>query len=184
MSDNQLLDNINQNTQPEETFKHGFFFQLPGRFVGFALVITGFFMVISLTIVPLFIGGIILLFGLYMVTGTSGIDINYSNEVFKEYNKVLGLKFGKWQSLSPYPFLSIMTANKSNKASDITGLNKTVVTENALGVYLLNNSHRQKILLTRTSPKMKEAIVEAERLSEFTEKELMKYNPRRLLNRN
>lgn len=183
MSENQLLDGINQNTQPDETFKYGFFFQTPGRIVGFALAITGFFMVISLMIVPIFIGGIIFLFGLYMVSGTSGIDINYSNELFKEYNKVLGLKFGKWQSLSPYPFLSIMTANKSNKASDITGVNKTVVTENALGVYLLNNSHRKKILLSRTSPNKDKAIIEAERLSELTGKELMKYNPRRLLNK-
>ncbi len=76
-----------------------------------------------------------------------------------------------------------MTANKSNKSSDITGLNKTIVTENALGVYLLNNSHRKKILLKRIIPLKEEAQTEAERLAGLTGKELMNYNPRRLLNK-
>jgi hypothetical protein len=184
MSEIETLDGINQNTQPDETFRHGFYFMLPGRILGFVLSITGFFMFISLLLVPMFIGAGILAFGLYMITGTSGIDINYENSIFKEYNKVLGIKFGKWKSLSPYPFISIMSANKSNKASDITGLNKTVVTEQALGVYLLNNSHRKKILLKRTSPKMEQAKTEAERIAELAEKEIMRYNPRRLLRNN
>jgi len=86
MSENQLLDDINQNTVPEETFKHGFYFQLPGRLVGIALCITGFFMFISFLLIPMFIGALMLFFGLYMLTGTSGIDINYSSELFKEYS--------------------------------------------------------------------------------------------------
>jgi hypothetical protein len=181
MTENNLLDDINQNTQPEETFKHGFYFQFPGRFVGLALSTTGFFMFISLIIIPMLIGTAMITFGVYMFTGTSGIDINYSDKTFKEYNKVLGIKFGKWKSLNLYPFISVMSANRSNKASDITGLNKMVVTQQALGVYLLTNSHRTKILLKRTSPLMEQAKAEAERITGLTEKELIKYNPRRLL---
>ena len=181
MNENQLLDGINQNSKPEETFKHGFYYQFPGRFVGLALCFVGFFMIISLFILPLFLGTGMLIFGVYMVSGTSGIDINYTDEIFKEYNKVLGIKFGKWKSLNPYPFITVMPANKSNKASDITGVNNTVVTEQKLGVYLLNNSHRKKILLKRTPPIMEKAKAEAEKMAELTGKELMKYNPRRLL---
>jgi hypothetical protein len=181
MSDNEPLDGINQNTQPEDSFKHGFYFQLPGRVVGVALSVVGFFMIISFYTVPMFIGLALLLFGLYMVTGAEGIDINYSNKVFKEYNKILGVKLGKWQSLNPYPFITVMSANKSNKASDITGLNSTVVTEKALGIYFLSNSHRKKILLKRTFPTMEKAKNEAEKIASLTDKELMKYNPRRLL---
>lgn len=183
MSENEPLDGINQNTKPNETFKHGFYFQLPGRVVGLALSTVGFFMIISLYLIPIFIGLGILFFGLYMVTGTSGVDINYSHNIFKEYDKFLGLKFGKWKSLNPYPFITVMPANKSNKSSDITGLNRTVVTQEALGIYLLNNSHRKKILLKRTFPVMDKAKVEAEKMANLTNKELMRYNPRRLLER-
>lgn len=183
MSENELLDGINQNTKPGETFKHGFYFQLPGRVVGVALSVVGFLMLMSFNIVPMFIGLPLLVFGLYMLTGASGIDINYSHNIFKEYNKVLGIKFGKWKSLNLYPFMTVMSANKSNKASDITGLNKTVVTEKALGIYLLSNSHRTKILLKRTFPTMQKTKAEAEKIAELTGKELMKYNPRRLLER-
>lgn len=183
MNENEPLDGINQNTKPEDTFKHGFYFQLPGRVVGIALSVVGFFMLISFYIVPMFIGLALLIFGLYMITGASGIDINYSHNIFKEYNKVLGIKMGKWKSLNSYPFITVMSANKSNKASDITGLNKTVVTEKALGIYLLNNSHRKKLLLKRTFPTMEKAKAEAEKIANLTDKELMKYNPRRLLER-
>lgn len=183
MSENDLLDGINQNVKPDETFKHGFYFQLPGRVVGLALTIVGFFMIVSLYIIPMFIGLFLFLFGLYMVTGASGIDMNYTNEIFKEYNKVVGIKIGKWKSLNSYPFITVLTANKSNKASDITGLNTTVVTKSALGIYLLNNSHRKKILLKRTAFNMPKAKEEAERIADLANKELMKYNPRRLLDR-
>jgi len=181
MNQTQTSHNINQDINPEETFKHGFYFQSAGRIIGFALTTVGFFMILSLNLLPIFIGLFVFSFGLYMISGTSGFDINYSQKAYKEYNKVLGIKFGKWKSLNSYPFMSIMTANKSNKASDITGLNKTVVTNNALGIYLLTNSHRTKVLVTRTAPKMDLAKVEAERLADLTGKELMKYNPRRLL---
>jgi len=116
-----------------------------------------------------------------MVTGAAGIDMNYSHNIFKNYNKVLGMKFGKWKSLNPYPFITILSANKSNKASDITGLNKTVVTNEALGVYLLTNSHRKKIVLKRIPLSMENAKVEVKKMAELTDKEVMKYNPRRLL---
>lgn len=114
MSNIEPLDAINQNTKPEDTFKHGFYFQLPGRIVGIALSVVGFFMLISFYIVPMFIGLALLIFVLYMITGTSGVDINYSHNIFKEYDKILGVKIGKWKSLNPYPFITVMSANKSN----------------------------------------------------------------------
>lgn len=181
MSKNELLDGINQNTPLEETFKHGFYFQIPGRMVGLAFSVVGFFMVISLNLIAIPFGLIALFFGSYMLTGTSGIDINYSHKIFKEYYKVMGIKFGKWKSLNPYPFITVLPANKSNKAADITGINKTVVTNEMLGIFLLNNSHRQKILLKRVPKSMEKAKAEAEKIAELTETELMKYNPRRLL---
>lgn len=57
------------------------------------------------------------------------------------------------------------------------------MTEKALGIYLLNNSHRKKVLLKRTFPTMEKAKAEAEKIANLTDKELMKYNPRRLLER-
>ena len=181
MSNIEPPDEINQNSKPDDTFKHGYFFRPPGRFVGFALTFGGFFMCISFLIVPMLIGSLILAFGVYMLTGTSGVEINYSKNIFKEYYTIIGIKFGKWVSLDPYPFLSIMSANKSNNASDITGLNKTVVSDLAYGIYLLNNSHRKKVLLKRTPQIMDQTVLEAEKIAELTGKELMKYNPRRLL---
>lgn len=43
MNEKELLDGINQSTKPDETFKHGYYFQLPGRVVGLALTVVGFF---------------------------------------------------------------------------------------------------------------------------------------------
>ncbi|RFC55087.1 DUF308 domain-containing protein [Brumimicrobium aurantiacum] len=165
----------------EESFKHGWFFKSIARLIGLIFTVLGAIVLLSFNIIAVVFGAIMLVFGLYMLTGNSGIDIDYKQKLFKEYNQVAGIKFGEWKSLDDYPFLTVLKANKSNKASDITGLNKTISTNEHLGVYLLTNSHRKKILLSRTSNRMQDATAEATRIAELTDKEMMKYNPRRFL---
>ena len=92
----------------------------------------------------------------------------------------MGLKYGKWLELDKFPFLTILTANKTNKSSDITGLNSVVYTKEAYGVYLLTNSHRKRVLIMRCQGGFEHAKLEAERIADIMNKEIVAFSPKRI----
>lgn len=175
-----MNENKERLTANQETISLGFSFGIAAQVVGGALILLGIAMVINLHIIAVFLGSALLFVGTFLLTSSSGIQIDYANKRFREYHAYLGIKAGKWDDLDKYPYLSILLANKSTKSSDITTLNSVVQTDVAYGVYLLNKSHRKKILIKRCKEGSIKAKEEAEKFSEKMSKDLVKYSPKRI----
>lgn len=175
-------EKINFSPRKEESHSMGFSFGLPAQIVGGALTIMGLVMLLSFSIGGIILGPAPLFAGIFLLTASYGVQIDYSNRYFREYSSLMGIKYGKWLELDKFPFLTILTANKTNKSSDITGLNSVVFTKEAYGVYLLTNSHRKRILLMRCEGGFEHAKLEAERIAYLTNKELVAFSPKRISN--
>ena len=143
--ESNLIDNHKQKGTPEQTYSHGLNFGIAPVALGIVLMFIGIMMILSLLIFAVFIGIGVFIAGSMLSTSMSGVQFDFTNDLYREYTTFLFMKFGKWKPLNYYPYVSVMKANKSNGASDITGLNRTVDTKENLGVYLLNETHRKKM---------------------------------------
>ncbi len=177
-SESELIDNNIGKGNPEITYSHGPNFGVAPMALGVVLMFMGVLMILSSMVVAIFIGIGIFLAGSMLSTSRSGVQLDFSNELYREYTTFLFIKIGKWKSLNYFPYLSILKANKSNRASDITGLNRTVHTQENLGIYLLNRTHRKKMLLKRVGMDMAKAKIEANKLEEKVDKEVVRFNPK------
>jgi hypothetical protein len=173
-----LIDNHKRKGNPEVKFSHGPNFGVAPIVLGVALMFMGLLMILSTFLVAFFIGIGVFLAGSMLSTSYSGVQIDYTNELYREYTTFLFMKFGKWKPLNYFPYVSVLRANKSNKASDITGLNKTVSTQENLGVYLLNKTHRKRLLVKRVGMDMSKAKLEAQSFADKIGKEVVRFNPK------
>jgi hypothetical protein len=73
-----------------------------------------------------------------------------------------------------------MLANRTLRASDITGLSSVTFTNEAYGLYLLNKTHRKKILIKRLNGTKENQRKEAVYLAEKLKKELVRFSPIRI----
>ncbi|MGM0477639.1 MAG: hypothetical protein ACQERC_00320 [Bacteroidota bacterium] len=176
--DTNLIDNQKRKGNAEITYKHGPNFGIAPIILGVALMFMGIVMILSTMIVAMFIGVGVFLAGSMLSTSTSGVQVDFTNELYREYSTFLFVKMGKWKPLNYFPYISVMKANKSNRASDITGLNRTVTTKENLGIYLLNKTHRKKLLIKRTGMDMQDARQEAQQFADSTDKEVVRFNPK------
>lgn len=180
MSDKEsdLIDNHKQKGNPEATYSHGPNFGIAPIALGIVLMFIGILMILSSLIVAFFIGIGIFLAGSMLSTSQSGVQIDFTNELYREYTTFLFIKMGKWKPLNYFPYVSVLKANKSNRASDITGLNRTVHTKENLGIYLLNKTHRKKMLVKRVGMDMGQAKIDAEKFASNIDKEVVRFNPK------
>ena len=178
-----IIDDHPSKRTAEEQFSHGFNFGVIPIIFGVALMGIGIAMIFSLHIIAIAIGIAVFLAGSMLSTSKSGVEIDYTNELYREYSTFLFFKIGKWKSLNYFPYLTVLRANKANKASDVTGLNRTVEIKEQLGVYFLNGTHRKKLLIKRTGKNREVAKKEAEILVKKTGKELVKFSPKTISRR-
>lgn len=176
--DTDLIDNHKRRGNAEITYSHGPNFGIAPIVLGVALMFMGIMMILSSMIAAMFIGVGVFLAGSMLSTSTSGVQVDFTNELYREYSTFLFIKMGKWKPLNYFPYVSVMKANKSNRASDITGLNRTVTTNENLGIYLLNKTHRKKLLIKRVGMDMEKAKQEAKQFAERTDKDVVRFNPK------
>jgi hypothetical protein len=179
--DNQttgLIDDHVSKGTAEDQFSHGFNFGIIPILFGFTLMGIGIVMIFSLHVIAIAIGIAVFFAGAMLSTSKSGVEIDYTNDLYREYSTFLFFKIGKWKSMNYFPYITVLKANKANKASDITGLNRTVEVKEQLGVYFLNGTHRKKILVKRTGKDMAKSKKEAALLAEKTGKEIVRFNPK------
>ena len=178
MTKDDLIDNHKRKGNPESTYDHGFNFGIAPIILGVALMFMGTIMILYMMILTILIGLGIFLTGAMLSTSRSGVQVDFTNELYREYTTFLFFKMGKWKPLNYYPYVTVLKANKSNRASDITGLNRTVTTKENLGFYLLNKTHRKRVLVARVGNDMKIAKKKAQEFAERSDKELVKFNPK------
>lgn len=116
-----------------------------------------------------------ILIGAFFWSSSYGIDIELKEKKFREYSSAYGLKSGKWKSLDKLPFITVMVVRES-MAIHSRSNNSTITTDTKIGVYLLTNSHRGKILVQKFE-KNQEAKKYAESLSKRMKKEIVQYSP-------
>ncbi len=152
-------------------YKLGHSFATPVLFV--SIVFSLFAVFISYN-EPIF-GIIILLISSFFWSASYGIEINIRAKKYREYSSAFGLKWGNWLSLDKLPFVSIMTVREGMTVFSRTNQSTTLV-ENKFGIYLLSNSHREKVLIRKFNDDKdaKEFLKDA---ATKLSKEVVQYNP-------
>ena len=149
----------------------GFSFATPIIIAGVVISIAGF----AATIETPLLGVVLALGSMFLWTSSYGIEIDIQQNRFREYGSMYGIKKGEWKSLDKVPFITVLRGrtgmtvySRSNRAtSDI---------DDRYEVYLLNQSHRAKILVQRFDSK-KQALTYAEKLAVKLEKKIVQYSP-------
>ena len=113
--ESELIDNHEKKAKPEVTFSHGPNFGVAPMALGVALMFMGVLMILSSMIIAIFIGIGIFLAGSMLSTSRSGVQLDFTNDLYREYTTFLFIKIGKWKPLNYFPYLSILKANKSNR---------------------------------------------------------------------
>jgi len=119
---------------------------------------------------------IILFVCLIIITTKHGVQIDFSSKRLKKYSKYLfSFKGGSWQDISAYPFITVLKFNRGNKIYSRS--NREIITNKKYyEVYLLNKSHRKRILISRFSSE-EDAKNYAISLNNSSYLEYVKYNP-------
>lgn len=122
--------------------------------------------------------GIPLGIGVFCIFTAYGVQLDPSNDRFREYGQYFFIKTGKWKKLSDRPYLSILSKNRSYKgrASGIITVGKYNFKIHEL--CLLSSDHRTRTPIYSSSDQEKVERM-AKDLSSYLGKELVTFNPPR-----
>ena len=145
------------------------------RIVGVTLTISGVLLLV--TFPYRILGGItLMLIGLTMVFARRGVILDFENNKIKEYVGLFFIKIGRWNSLTEFPYVSVLIKNLKNTGFSRTGVEFSERTK-VYRICLLNKSHRQRIRI-KDFNKMESAISNAKTIAEDMGMELVDYNPK------
>lgn len=107
------MDIFNGNREP--------YFPPQFRYVGFALVIAGGIMLISMNLFGI---GFIIIGPAFFLLKT-GIRINFDDRTFQEYRSVTGLYFGQWKQLPEIEYVTVYkeTVSQGMNVQSVSGEN-------------------------------------------------------------
>lgn len=149
----------------------GFFFPLPVIIIGTLISFIGLISLIKITIFGILLIPMLLLF----ITSTYGIDIDYKNKLYREYESYLGFKRGNWKNLDELSFITVLKSRKGMAFYSQSNRRTSLMDDN-FEVYLLNETHRRKILIQKFDNKelAKKYTV---KISPLIDKEIVQFNP-------
>lgn len=181
-------------------------FGKPFKVIGYFLIVTAIAFIfiaiktyftnkdLNLFFLFLFVFPFLLFFGLLFSFSESGLIINLTKQTIYTFIKVLNIKSGTTNSLETYSNTTILSkrmASKTNSASNYIGhsdhtsnwhTKETVDKSIKHDVVLLKQNHRQKLLINRFDT-FSEAKEFAVMIADYTQKPLVKYNPKRISKR-
>lgn len=152
-------------------FKTSFIFPPMARYLGFLISIIGLFGVLSIGVKSL----IILIVGLGVSFTRYGVLIDVNQKRLKEYTSVYWIKFGNWEPLENYPYLTVLEIIENQamySRANVKHSNKGMV----FRITLLNENHYLKLLL-KTLKDKDLAHKEAEEIADKIKVEKMIYSP-------
>lgn len=137
------------------------------------------YIVLLLSIGGTFINPMALVIGL-MVSGvvsfsSAGVLIDFERHRVRQYTSFFMIRSGKWRSLSDIPYVTVVFAEETSSIASQSN-RTTEIKKVYFSVYLLNQTHRFKILAKHTTKK-EEAVKFAEFLAEKLNIEFTVYNP-------
>lgn len=141
-------------------YKTGKLFTPPLVNAGYLLlaVAVGLLVILNpLSIIPGIIGSL-------LAFSYSGIELDPTEKRYRQYNYYIGVKTGSWESLSPYPFLTILSSSQGYSATSRAGVTMKA-TERGFDICLLSKTHRNKLVIHRVKgqEEAKEAAVDLAR---------------------
>ena len=134
--------------------------------IGVALFISE---IIYLESIPLVI------IGLTILLSYSGIIIDLNGNRYKYYVWVLGLKVGKWRSLSEYGDLLVLRRKRST-GYNFNGITMARLSSVEYELLFANSNHLRQVLISKYDD-IEEAYEEAGRLEKITQREFVQFNP-------
>jgi hypothetical protein len=145
-------------------------------FIGYIFMILGFVFGL-LTSNPIALIDYCLI-GFYFAFSHYGFEVSNDKSRFREYFNYMGLKFGKWRSLEEFPYLTVFYVKQTETTGSGRTMLETSIEEMVYKVYLLNESHREKVLVKQT-PNEDEAKHITHTIINELGIEHVKFNPKR-----
>ena len=141
------------------------------RVLGYIISVIGLFGVFSIGFKSLFI----FLVGLGLSFTRSGVLIDVDKRRLKEYTSVFWVKFGKWELLDYYPYITVLEITESVamfSSANVKHENKGLVFK----ITLLNENHYIKLLIKRLKDRDL-AHYEAKKIADKLNVEKVIYSP-------
>jgi hypothetical protein len=126
----------------------GKLFQSTMVFGGYVLLLLG---VLFLLPSPI-LGLVLLVIGLLVAFSTQGSEINITENKYRLYTKYVFVKTGAWKSITKYKQITIISSRLSSSTFS-RGNRELTNTEQYFDVVLLNETHRKKLVLSRSKDK-------------------------------
>ncbi len=157
-----------------EIVHHKFGFTFPTHIIiaGYILMVMGLFIALTYLVAGLSFAFV----GTFLSFTKNGILFNPTAKTYRSYTSYLGIKMGKWQSYESYPFLAILRRTISKSRTSRMGVSKEVARDTYFDIFLLNKTHRVKLLINRQKGQ-DEAKLLARDLAEKLNVEYVDYNP-------
>ncbi len=125
-------------------FSFGSLFPPNMHVMGIAVILGG---ITSLFSEVYYIGPVIIYVGAWMVFSKSGVQIDVSKKMYREYSGFL-FKRGKWKTYECYSDMAVMRGREGYRAYS-RGMVELTDSEVVYDIYLLNKDHRSKLILKR-----------------------------------
>ncbi|MDX2361944.1 MAG: hypothetical protein QNK23_14130 [Crocinitomicaceae bacterium] len=149
----------------------GFSFAVPIVIVGVVITLAGILAAIESPI----LGIVLVLVGPFFWSGLYGTQIDKSNNRFREYGSMYGVKSGQWKPLDKMPYLTVLKG-KSGMTVYSRSNRSTSIIDDRYEVCLLNQSHRTRTTVKKFETKQ-EAMNYCTTLADDLNKEVVMYNP-------
>ncbi|MEO6903029.1 MAG: hypothetical protein ABI315_07740 [Bacteroidia bacterium] len=121
------------------------------------------------------VGILVALVGGFVCFTYLGIEINIKNKTIRQYTSYFGFKKGATKDLTVFPFICIFKSNKIYTTNSRS--NRSVsYSEKTFDIYLLNQTHKEKILIKIEKGEDK-AIQKAKEIADDMGIKLVQYNP-------
>lgn len=157
-----------------ETIHHKFGSTFPTHILvaGYILMVMGLLIALSYPLAGLSFAFV----GTFLSFTKNGMLFNPSTKVYRSYTSYLGIKMGKWQSYESYPHLAILRRTISKSRTSRMGVSKEVARDTFFDIFLLNKTHRVKLLVNRQKGQ-EEAKQLARDLAQQLGVDYVAYNP-------
>lgn len=142
------------------------------KFVGRIVFVAGVLAMFGLPLIGIFL----MLAGAFVGFSVTGVKLFPAEGAYQLYIGLFGLRFGKRKSYQNYPFLSVMRTKVTSSAFSVTNRNASTGSNLYFDVYLLSQSHRERILVRRYSSQF-EAKQKAQELGTVLSKKVVMYHP-------
>ena len=121
------------------------------------------------------IGVPLIIVGIFFWSSSYGFQIDGSQEQFREYGSMFGIKKGKWYPLEYVPYISVLKSRIGMRIYSASSYSTTKM-DDSYQVCLLNKTHRKKVVVKEFENR-EQAIRYAEKISSQFNKPVVTYSP-------